>query len=144
VLAPPKSKRSYRTIALSSVALDGLAAHLGRFGREGGQEGLVFHQLDGRPILRGVLSAYVQRARVRAGISTDRTWHDFRHHHASLLLSQGVSPALVAERLGHDLKTLLKTYAHVIRSDDDRVRAVVDGALGVSAEDYLRTAEGSA
>jgi integrase len=39
------------------------------------------------------------------------TWHDLRHHHASVLLSSWVSPALVAERLGHDIQTLLRTYA---------------------------------
>ena len=66
-------------------------------------------------------------------------WHDLRHHHASVLLSKGVSPALVAERLGHDLKTLLRTYAHVIRQDEDRVRAIVDVTLGGDAEDWLRT-----
>jgi len=66
-------------------------------------------------------------------------WHDLRHHHASVLLLTGVSPALVAERLGHDLNTLLRTYAHVIRQDEDRVRAIVDGALGGDAEDWLRT-----
>jgi site-specific recombinase XerD len=66
------------------------------------------------------------------------TWHDLRHHHASVLLSHGVSPALVAERLGHDVKTLLATYAHVIRADDDRVRAIVDATLAVSA-DFSRT-----
>ncbi|MGH8972893.1 MAG: hypothetical protein ACRD0C_06780, partial [Acidimicrobiia bacterium] len=54
-------------------------------------------------------------------------------------MSAGVSPALVAERLGHDIQTLMRTYAHVIRSDDERVRAVVDEHLGVSAEDFLRT-----
>lgn len=67
-------------------------------------------------------SRYVRRAANRADL-TGRTWHDLRHHHASVLLSNGVSPALVAERLGHDVGTLLKTYAHVIRNDDDRVRA---------------------
>jgi DNA-binding CsgD family transcriptional regulator len=56
-----------------------------------------------------------------------------------VLLSEGVSPALVAERLGHDVATLLKTYAHVIRKDDDRVRSIVDATLGGSAEDWLRT-----
>ena len=56
-----------------------------------------------------------------------------------MLLSKGVSPALVAERLGHDLKTLLRTYAHVIRQDEDRVRAIVDVTLGGDAEDRLRT-----
>jgi integrase len=66
-------------------------------------------------------------------------WHDLRHHHASVLLSKGVSPALVAERLGHDLKTLLRTYTHVIRQDEDRVRAIVDVTLGGDAEDWSRT-----
>jgi hypothetical protein len=60
-----------------------------------------------------------------------------------VLLSRGVSPALVAERLGHDLNTLLHTYAHVIRSDEDRVRLLVDESLGGSAEDWLRTSEAS-
>jgi hypothetical protein len=45
----------------------------------------------------------------------------------------------VAERLGHDIQTLMRTYAHVVRGDDERVRAVVDEHLGVSAEDFLRT-----
>jgi hypothetical protein len=57
-------------------------------------------------------------------------------------LSDGVSPALVAERLGDDLATLLKTYARVIRKDDDRVRPIVDNVLGGSAEDWLRTEAG--
>lgn len=70
------------------------------------------------------------------------TWHDLRHHHASVLLSAGVSPALVAERLGHDIQTLLRTYAHVIRQDDDRFRPVVDQALGGTAADWLRTQAG--
>ena len=62
-----------------------------------------------------------------------------RHFHASTLLSKGISPAYVAERLGHDVRTLLRTYAHVIRQDDERVRAIVKDVLGVSAEDWLRT-----
>ena len=46
---------------------------------------------------------------------------------------------MVAERLGHDVKTLLATYADVIRKDEDRVRTIVDDTLGGSAEDWLRT-----
>jgi hypothetical protein len=41
----------------------------------------------------------------------------------------------VAERLGHTLNELLRTYAHVIRSDEHRVRTIVDERLGGSAED---------
>jgi hypothetical protein len=52
-----------------------------------------------------------------------------------VLLSKGVSPTLVVERPGHDLKTLPRTYAHVIRQDEDRVRVIVDDVLGGDAED---------
>jgi hypothetical protein len=31
---------------------------------------------------------------------------------ASVLQSAGISPAIVVERLGHDIKTLLRAYAH--------------------------------
>jgi hypothetical protein len=48
----------------------------------------------------------------------------------------------VAERLGHDLETLLRTYAHVIRQDDERLRTIVDAMLGGDAEDWLRTETG--
>jgi integrase len=132
--APPKTRRGYRTIALSSIVLDALSAHLATFGRDGlGPDALVFHYA-GRPIDRQRLPHWFRRGAQGAGVTA--SWHDLRHHHASVLLSAGVSPAIVAERLGHDLAELLKTYAHVIRSDEDRVRAIVDGALG-----QLRTFE---
>jgi integrase len=135
-LAPPKSANAYRTIALGVVVVDALAAHVATFGP--GDGGLVFHR-RGRPIVRAMASYHARRAGAATGLE-GYGWHDLRHHHASVLLSAGVSPALVAERLGHDVKTLMGTYAHVIRSDEDRVRAIVDDALGGGAEDWLRTA----
>jgi hypothetical protein len=56
------------------------------------------------------------------------------------LLSEGVNPKKVAERLGHDLKTLLATYSHVMPKDDDRVRSIVDKSLGGSPDAWLRAA----
>lgn len=53
----------------------------------------------------------------------------------------GVNPSKVAERLGHDLETLLATYAHVMPRDDDKVRSIVDATLGGSAEDWLSRGE---
>jgi hypothetical protein len=41
----------------------------------------------------------------------------------------GVNPASVAEPLGHDVATLLRTYAHDLPRDDDRMRVLVDQAL---------------
>ncbi|MEK4907510.1 site-specific integrase [Niallia sp. FSL M8-0099] len=42
-------------------------------------------------------------------------FHDLRHTHATYLISEGVSPKLVQERLRHsDIKTTLGTYSHVL------------------------------
>ncbi len=47
--------------------------------------------------------------------------HDFRHSHASLLLSQGVPITVISERLGHsDIDMTLNTYSHIIPSDVDK------------------------
>jgi hypothetical protein len=35
-----------------------------------------------------------------------------------------------------------RTYAHVVRQDDERVRTIVDETLGGDAEDWLRTETG--
>jgi integrase len=104
-----------------------------------GEGGLVFHTA-GRPVGRSMASKYVRLA-VRAAGLEQTSWHDFRHHHASVLLSNAVSPALVAERLGHDVTTLLAAYAHVIRADEDRVRSIVDAQLA-DAADFSRTETG--
>jgi integrase len=39
--------------------------------------------------------------------------HTLRHTHATKLLSEGMQPKAVAERLGHSVKVLMDTYAHV-------------------------------
>lgn len=150
VLAPPKTRNSYRTVAISSVVAAGLSAHLAEFGPRDGT--LVFRTPPGGMVVRAQASRYARRAGVASGLGVlagvkgktwkryvGPSWQDLRHHHANVLLSNGVSPALVAERLGHDLNTLLRTDAHAIRQDDDRVRTIVDGALGGNAEDWLRT-----
>lgn len=42
-------------------------------------------------------------------------FHDLRHTHATLLLSQGINPKIVSERLGHaNIKVTLDTYSHVL------------------------------
>jgi integrase len=86
-----------------------------------GRDGLVSHY-EGRAIVRAHGSKHARRAGQAAGLEAFG-WHDLRHHHASVLLSRGISPALVAERLGHDIKTLLRTYAHALaamRTGSDR------------------------
>lgn len=48
--------------------------------------------------------------------------HDFRHSHASLLISKGLSIVAVAKRLGHkDIEQTLNTYSHLLKADEDSI-----------------------
>jgi len=47
--------------------------------------------------------------------------HDFRHSHASLLLSKNVPITVISQRLGHsDINMTLNTYSHMIPKDEDK------------------------
>jgi len=43
--------------------------------------------------------------------------HDCRHTAASIMLSHGIPPIIVAGMLGHSLAILMTTYAHLARFD---------------------------
>ena len=53
--------------------------------------------------------------------------HDFRHSHASLLLSNGTPITVISERLGHaDINMTLNTYSHLIPKDEDKAVEIID------------------
>ena len=56
--------------------------------------------------------------------------HEFRHSHASYLINKGVSPLIVAQRLGHsDVATTLNTYSHLYPSKQAEVVAFMENDL---------------
>lgn len=53
--------------------------------------------------------------------------HDFRHSHASYLISNGASIVAVAKRLGHkDIERTLNTYSHLLKNDEADLIAKLD------------------
>ena len=53
--------------------------------------------------------------------------HDFRHSHASLLLSYGVPITVISKRLGHsDINMTLNTYSHLIPKDEDKAIDIIN------------------
>lgn len=53
--------------------------------------------------------------------------HDFRHSHASVLLSQGLSVTAVARRLGHsNITQTLNTYSHLMPDDDAKLKNILN------------------
>ncbi|PEQ09935.1 tyrosine-type recombinase/integrase [Bacillus toyonensis] len=68
---------------------------------------------------------YVSTARVKRILL-----HEFRHSHASYLINKGVSPLVVAQRLGHsDVSTTLNTYSHLYPSKQAEVVAFMEDEL---------------
>jgi integrase len=65
----------------------------------------------------------------RAGLSRIR-FHDLRHTAATLMLSRGVHPKIVAERLGHSTPMLtLTVYSHVTPTMQRAAADELDAAL---------------
>ena len=53
--------------------------------------------------------------------------HEFRHSHASFLLSKGVPITVISKRLGHaDLSMTLKVYSHFISKDEDNAVSLLN------------------
>jgi integrase len=92
--------------------------------------GLVFDSGDGRWILPGVMAQAfcheVERAKVPA-----LTPHGMRHTMATLLLTSGVHPKIVQERLGHkSIQMTLDRYSHVSMTMQEDAAAALDQLLG--------------
>ena len=65
----------------------------------------------------------------RAGLSRIR-FHDLRHTAATLMLSRGVHPKIVAERLGHSTPMFtLTVYSHVTPTMQRAAANELDAAL---------------
>ena len=120
-IAPPKTARSRRAVALADQAIEALIRHRVRQKQEKALLGeawvegdLVFPNSIGGPMQRDHL---VKRDFApllqRAGLSAIR-FHDLRHTAATLLLSEGVHPKVASEMLGHATVAItLDRYSHV-------------------------------
>ena len=116
----PKTPRSKRAIEITPLVVKVLKEHRVTQGKnrlahgEGYAEyNLVCCLQNGQPIHPGTLASRYYKITRKAGINVK--FHGLRHSHATYLLQAGVSPKVVAERLGHSTTRLtLDTYSHVV------------------------------
>ncbi|HEX7050101.1 MAG TPA: site-specific integrase, partial [Longimicrobiales bacterium] len=84
------------------------------------------------PIHPSTAARWTERAFEAAGIRYGRTGadgltlHHLRHSYATMLLSQGVSIAVVAELMGDTQEVVLQTYSHALPNDRERALAIVE------------------
>ena len=121
----PKSKRGRRTIRLPQAARDALTAHT-----EGHNGSIwMFPNSVGKPMWRtSFVDLHWKPLLRRAGVDY-KHFHTCRHYVASTLLSKGLPITAVARFMGHDERTLLKTYSHLMPNMMDAVAAAMDNAL---------------
>lgn len=132
----PKTQRSRRQIALTTLAVDALRAHrkrqlaerlaAGAAWRAGGDHDLVFCSEIGEALHPQILTRSYYRALLeRAGLRRAR-FHDARHTAASLMLEAGVLLKVVSEMLGHTtISITADIYGHIT---DDMQRSAA-GAM---------------
>lgn len=92
---------------------------------------LVFTSRVGTPVDPSNLRRAFKRVVQEADLPEIR-FHDLRHTHATMMLSEKVSPKVVSERLGHSrVGITLDRYSHVIPTmDDEAARSVESKLLG--------------
>ena len=117
----PKTHRATRPVALSPETVRVLREHRRRqleerllIGPAYRDQDLAFARATGDPLDGpAVYKAFVRLAE-GAGLGRPR-FHDLRHTAATLMLTAGVHPKIVSERLGHATVSItLDTYSHVL------------------------------
>ena len=132
----PKTAKSRRSIALSDTAVDlmhvirGSQIQLSQAAGPAWEEtGYVFVQADGTPIDPDTATKDFTAIVRHAGLPR-LTFHGLRHAHATLLLSAGVHPKVVSERLGHsNIAITMDTYSHVLPGLQEAAVASLDAYL---------------
>ena len=115
-LTEPKTAKGRRRINLPTIAIDALEEHRKLMLDEGhGDVPWVFCDTQGGPLRRSHFHERTFKPLLEeAGLPAIR-FHDLRHTSATLLLSAGVHPKVVQERLGHSqISVTLDTYSHVL------------------------------
>jgi integrase len=136
----PKSGKA-RTVALSAFVLEELRQHrlrqaeeLLRLGIPQDDATFVYAREDGLPIQPRSLTQSWEQMIGKASLPRLR-FHDLRHAHATHLLSSGVHPKIVSERLGHSkVGITLDLYSHVLPGMQADAVARVDGALRLALQ----------
>jgi integrase len=134
---PTKTDKA-RAVPLPKFALDELRAwkrqqaeNLLRVGVRQRPDGLVCAREDGKPKQPASLTHEFTYLIGRVKDLPKVRFHDLRHSHATQLLSAGVHPKIVQERLGHStIAITMDLYSHVSETMQSDATARLDQAYG--------------
>ncbi|WP_172136440.1 site-specific integrase [Adlercreutzia sp. ZJ473] len=112
IIGPPKTKKSYRTIAMPGF----LAREMKEFleNADIAPDERIFKltkQYLWREMERGCGKSGVKRIRV----------HDLRHSHVSMLIHMGFSAVAIGARMGHESQDITFRYAHLFPNEQENM-----------------------
>lgn len=117
VLGEPKTAKSRRLVTVPWSVLETLRQHKLNLEQKNIKSDIVFCDLRGGYLRRQNFRKRQFLPLLKKADLPMIRFHDLRHTAATLLLSQGVHPKVVQERLGHSqINTTLDTYSHVLPS----------------------------
>jgi integrase len=130
-LGAPKTEKGRRLVELPDFAVAALREHRNRSVASIHPTAWVFANTSGGPLRK---SNFLRRSfkplLKRAGLPPIR-FHDLRHTAASLMLTAGIHPKVVQERLGHSsISMTLDTYSHLIPSLQREAADQLDELIG--------------
>lgn len=114
-IGPPKTKKSRRTISLPASLVTDIRESVDKARKTGD---FVFMDDDGLQVRQSRFYNYWWRGLTRLGyphVEGERPRiHDFRHTHASMMLSGGFEIFKLSRRLGHEsIQTTVDRYSHL-------------------------------
>lgn len=120
-LTSPKTKNANRTITLDNKTLEKLKIRLTEVEKIKGFSNDFFIFGDTKPLSTSQISVIFNNYLDLCKVKRIRI-HDFRHSHASLLISLGSNILFVAKRLGHaSVKETFDTYSHLYPDEETTI-----------------------
>ena len=133
-LTEPKTSKGRRRVELPAFAVSALREHRKQMLAAGTPGPWVFCDTQGHPLRKSNVVRRSFKPLLRKTGLPDIRFHDLRHTAATLLLTQGVHPKIVQERLGHaQISLTLDTYSHVLPSMQKEAAAKLDDLFAGSA-----------
>lgn len=119
-ILPPKTQKSKRTISIPPTLIKVLKEYRLKhetmklkLGPEYDKHNYVCCNENGTPLCPTKLNHFFKDLLKNNELPAIR-FHDLRHSHASLLLSQGVQPKVISDRLGHStINITMDLYSHI-------------------------------
>lgn len=128
-ITPPKTKNSIRKIDMTKDVYALLEARLKRSKTQDGFNGKYYVFGDINPLTRRKLADTLDKYIMISGVNRI-TPHGFRHSHASILINADVPDELIAERLGHTVNELHKTYVHIYKEKRNQMKEKLNVVFG--------------